>query len=249
MKKLALTLLVVCSFVLLVYAGPERLSSKDTSKEMAAAPAPCPEWYRDNEWNVSIWGTYAFVGTDSNRSPIETADDRPFSDSTFGTYDRFLSTDHAWGGGLDAKYFFRRYFGVGVEGFAAAGHGTHALFDHGLNPVNEEFYAGHDHTDYGALGTLTFRYPFHCSRFSPYAWAGAGGVFNGYNDRGFFDASRGGESVVANDEESRFVGQFGGGLEFRITPHIGLMGDFSWNVIDGPKNNFGMIRSGVNFGF
>jgi hypothetical protein len=27
------------------------------------------------------------------------------------------------------------------------------------------------------------------------------------------------------------------------------MNDFSWNVVDGPKNNFGMVRSGVTFAF
>jgi Outer membrane protein beta-barrel domain len=242
MKKLALTLLVVCSFGLLAYAGPERLSSKDMSKEMAAAPPPCPEWYADNEWNVSLWGAYAFTGTESARSSIEDADDS----NIFGTYDRFLGGDHAWGGGLDAKYFFRRYFGVGVEGFALAGRGTHARFDSGPNSVEEEFYENHDHTVGGALGTFTLRYPFHCSRFAPYAWAGGGGVFGGFNDRTFVSGS---ESRVAIDEQSRFVGQFGGGLEIRITPHIGVTGDFSWNVLDGPNNNFGMFRSGVNFAF
>jgi hypothetical protein len=25
--------------------------------------------------------------------------------------------------------------------------------------------------------------------------------------------------------------------------------DFSWNFVDGPNNNFGMVRTGVNFAF
>jgi opacity protein-like surface antigen len=243
MKKFALTLLAVCGAGALIYAGPEAISSKDTSKEMAAAPAPCPEWYRDTEWNVSVWGTYAFTGTENNRTGIEDTDDPPFD---FGTYDHFVGKDHAWGGGIDAKYFFRRYFGIGVEGFGLDARGSHALFDHGPDSVNEEFYAQHDHTVGGALGTFTLRYPFHCSRFSPYAWAGVGGVFNGYNER---TSLVGGESVVRSDEESRLVGQFGGGLEIRLTPHIGLTSDFSWNVVDGTHNNFGMVRSGLNFAF
>jgi hypothetical protein len=45
------------------------------------------------------------------------------------------------------------------------------------------------------------------------------------------------------------VGQFGGGVEVRLTPHIGWINDFSWNVINGPENNFGMVRSGLNFAF
>jgi hypothetical protein len=44
-------------------------------------------------------------------------------------------------------------------------------------------------------------------------------------------------------------GQFGGGIEIRLTPHIGFMNDFSWNVVDGPDNNFGMVRSGLTFAF
>ena len=44
-------------------------------------------------------------------------------------------------------------------------------------------------------------------------------------------------------------GQFGAGLEMRITPHIGWTNDLSWGVIDGPRNNFGMFRSGLNFAF
>ena len=96
------------------------------------------------------------------------------------------------------------------------------------------------------LGTVTFRYPFHCSRFAPYAWAGGGGMFNGNNDRLFNDH---GLHRIDNKDESRGAGQFGGGLEYRVTRHIGIIGDFSWNVLDGPHNNFGLVRSGVNFGF
>ena len=243
MKKLfALTAVffALAGLAKIASAGPEPLPSGKEMKQVA--PAPCPEWYADNEWNVSVWGTYAFTGTESSRTKIEIADD----EQKFGSYDRFLGDDHAWGGGLDAKYFFHRYFGIGIEGFALAGKGTHANFDSGPNAVSEEFYSNHDHTVGGVLGTLTLRYPIHCSRFSPYGWAGAGGMFGGFNDHTFVS---GFESRVTIDEESRFVGQFGGGLEVRITPHIGLTGDFSWNVVDGPSNNFGMVRSGLNFDF
>jgi hypothetical protein len=45
------------------------------------------------------------------------------------------------------------------------------------------------------------------------------------------------------------MGQFGGGFEFRITPQLGIINDFSWNVLDGPRDDFGMIRSGIRFAF
>ena len=61
-------------------------------------------------------------------------------------------------------------------------------------------------------------------------------------DRITFEAYRGGD-------DTEMIGQFGGGLECRITHHIGITTDYSWNVIDGPQNNFGMVRAGVNFAF
>lgn len=245
MKSLNLFLTLFIGAVSVAVAG----TASYTGKEMKQVqPAPCPEWYGDREWNVSIWGAYAFTETESARSRIEQADD----ENIFGSYDRFLGGDHAWGGGIDVKYFFHRYFGVGVEGFALAGRGTRAVFDHGPNAADEEFYAQDRHTVGAVLGTFTFRYPIHCSRFSPYVWAGAGGIFGGRNDRlftNFVPQDESVESVSNNKDETRFIGQFGGGLEVRVTPHIGILGDFSWNVLDGPRNNFGMARTGLTFAF
>jgi len=45
--------------------------------------------------------------------------------------------------------------------------------------------------------------------------------------------------------ETKLMGQFGFGLEVRIMRHVGWTNDISWGVIDGPRNNFGMIRSGL----
>ncbi|PYL56034.1 MAG: hypothetical protein DMF31_13500, partial [Verrucomicrobia bacterium] len=98
------------------------------------------------------------------------------------------------------------------------------------------------------LGTLTLRYPIPCTRFSPYIFGGGGGIFGGGEKT----------NVVANDgiirteqtgSETRAIGQVGGGMEVRMTPHIGWVSDFSWNFVDGSHNNFGMVRTGVNFAF
>jgi opacity protein-like surface antigen len=238
MKKLVLSLFAVGALASVAFAGTE-YSGKEM-KQVAPAPAPCPEWYADNEWNVSLWGAYAFTGTDNNRGSI---DDVFFK--TGGDYDRFLGGDHAWGGGVDGKYFFHRYFGVGIEGFGLAGRGSdYDIEDFGATT----FSKGTDHHAVGGvLGTLTLRYPIPCTRFSPYVWAGGGGIFGGENDRAHF--SDGVAETVREEDESRLMGQFGGGLEVRITPHIGWIADFSWNVIDGRNNNFGMARTGINFAF
>src|SRR2546422_5331005 len=100
MKKLIVSLFAG-ALVSVACAGTE-YSSKEM-KQVAPGPPPCPEWYADNELNVSLWGTYAFTETDSDRTNAEITED----DANFGTYDRFLGGDHAWGGGVDAKYFFR----------------------------------------------------------------------------------------------------------------------------------------------
>ena len=240
MRPLTLTFAMLCALCAVSFAGTETYSGKEMKQ---VAPVPCPEWYGDHEWDISVWGTYAFTGTESDRTKIELADDF----GMFGEYDKFLGGDHAWGGGIDAKYFFCRYFGVGIEGFGLAGKGSKALTDEGPNPpVDEELYVHDDHFVGGVLGTFTLRYPIRCTRFAPYVFAGGGGIFGGRNDRPFHDM---GVGISRTEDESRFMGQFGGGLEYRVTRHIGLTGDFSWNVVDGPHNNFGMARTGLTFGF
>ena len=98
------------------------------------------------------------------------------------------------------------------------------------------------------LGTLTFRYPIGCSRFAPHVFAGGGEIFGGGQQSTIL---QGIDTVITvrSGSRSEAVGQFGGGLEVRLTPHIGLVNDFTWNVVDGRDNNFGMARTGVNFAF
>ena len=79
-------------------------------------------------------------------------------------------------------------------------------------------------------------------------FGGGGGIFGGGQST----------NIVVNDgiirteqtsSETRAIGQVGGGMEVRMTPHIGWVSDFSWNFVFGPNNNFGMVRTGVNFAF
>jgi hypothetical protein len=227
------------------YAG-ETYSGKEMRQTQAP---PCPEWYADNEWNVSLWGAYAFTATNNGRESMGDMFNNPLFVESPGDYDRLLGGDHAWGGGLDGKYFFKRYFGVGIEGFGLDAHQKRYDFtDFGLG---DRFHGSDDNAIGGALGTLTLRYPIRCTRFAPYVWGGGGGVFGGSNERpvrGLF----GGvpfTDFVKHDNESKGAGQVGGGLEVRFTPHIGWIADFSWNIVDGPHNNFGMARTGINFAF
>jgi hypothetical protein len=240
MKKLMLSLLGIAAISSIGFAGTETYSGKEMKQ--VAGPPPCPEWYADREFNIGLWGTYVFTGNSWQN-------------------DRYIEADHAWGGGIDLKYFFMRYIGVGIEGWAVSA--RQARPDFAFDLSDNDFLRGpnidHNKTGVGAvLGTLTLRYPFHCSRFSPYIFGGGGAIFGG-GQRSHValvteaEAPEEGLDVVDvhghTGSETKAIGQVGGGLEIRFTPHIGWISDFSWNFVDGPQNNFGMARTGINFAF
>ncbi|MEY2545969.1 MAG: hypothetical protein QOG48_1086, partial [Verrucomicrobiota bacterium] len=156
MKQLMACLLGLFVLGSVAFAGAE-YAGKEMKQTAAVQTEEC--WYADREFNVSLWGAYAFAGTENQRTGIEDADDL----GIYGSYDRFLSADHAWGGGIDAKYFFMKYFGVGIEGFALNGRTLHGHFDHGSESVSEEFYSVDHHLVGGVLGTVTVRFPIGCS--------------------------------------------------------------------------------------
>ena len=226
MKKLALTLCGVAAMGVSVFAGAETYSKESKS----VVPPPCPQWYADNEFNLSLSGVYAFT-------------QNPSRDDTY------LAVDHAWGGAIDAKYFMHRYFGLGLQGFIARAN-THEIGDNGFFrfPLTED----DTHAVGGVLGTFTLRFPINCSRFAPYVWLGGGGIFGGGRDHDFFLDPNQPLGIVRrefDESESRALGQVGGGLEIRFTPNVGVLSDFSWNIVSGANNNFGMARTGINFAF
>lgn len=249
MKLFFLLTVSLASLIASVEAGT-------TAKDLTGPP-PCPSWYADNEWNLSIWGTYAFAENDYPNFVNSVLGPRPLFTGS-GGYDTYLEADHAWGGGIDAKYFFKRYFGFGIEGFvveATRSTGTVTILPPPPGTVGSLVQIDPRHeerTIASVLGTFTFRYPLGCSRFAPYAWIGGGAIFGGGEV----------EEVDVNDplsgafltgfkrgSETRAVGQIGGGFEVRLTKCIGLINDFSWNVVEGRDNNFGMARTGINFAF
>ena len=239
MRKITLSVIASATIVSAALAGTE-FSGKEI-RQTAAAPAEC--WYADNEWNVSLWGTYALTGTESRGVGV--------ADVLLGDIggDRYLETDHAWGGGGDVKYFWHRYFGLGVEGFVLDAKRIRFDFNGTPTPGGFVFTKDEDRRAIGSvLGTLTLRYPIGCSRFAPYAWAGGGAIFGG-GERDRVVLSGATLTTDHSEGESKAMGQFGGGIEVRITRHIGWTNDFSWNVVDGPHNNFGMVRSGLTFAF
>ena len=249
-------------FLIFALVGPLALAGGYSDKDMkqTAAP-PCPDWYADNEWNVTIWGTYLFTNTDYDPSLwlVDIVQSTTEGHPELGTYDKYIGGDHAWGGGGDIKYFFHKYFGIGVEGFAVNAHKTgFDIFEDPTVPVFTRIKTRHERAIGAVLGTFTLRYPIPCTRYAPYAFAGIGAIFGGGESDQLIttpvpgvpqDAFHTLARTEHSGSRSELLTQFGGGLEIRITKNIGWTNDLSWGVIDGPRNNFGMIRTGLNFAF
>lgn len=206
MKTFIISIVGLTTLAATGFAGPmESSSSKEVQQSSYSAPSE--EFYRDREWNFDLFGLRA---------------------DTYNEYrqDRYLGTDHGYGGGFDVNYMFTRYLGVGLEGYA----------------IDANDVIGQ------ASVNMIFRYPIPGTRFAPYGYAGGGVIFNGSRVEDLVDRDRSIGSIRRNSDVEG-VGQFGAGFEVRITPHIGLIHDYSYNLVNGPKNNFGMFRSGVRFAF
>jgi len=243
MGKINLSLIALVVFASVVRGGTE-YSGKEMQQTATVQPQEC--FYGDNEWNVSLWGTYGFTGTESKGVGAQDF----FLGDNRG--DRYLENDHAWGGGGDVKFFWHKYFGFGVEGFVLDAKRTQFTFA-GTGLPNGTFFSKDDDRRIigSVLGTFTLRFPIGCSRFAPYAWAGGGSIFGGgerdvIHSNGALTPTF---TTTHTSGEGKAMGQFGGGFEVRITRHVGWLNDFSWNIVDGPRNNFGMVRSGINFAF
>jgi hypothetical protein len=95
MKKIATLSAVLFLFRFSTLFAGEPIES---SKAVVAPQAPPPpeSLYRNHEWQVDLFGTYATeFGGNTNAVP-----------------------DHAWGGGAAINYFFTRHLGLGIEGQA-----------------------------------------------------------------------------------------------------------------------------------
>ena len=227
MKKLLATLFALAGLAPLLFAGTETYSSKETQQ---VAPE-CPQWYADNEFNLSISGVYAMTANSWRE-------------------DTYLGVDHAWGGSIDAKYFFRRYFGLGVQG-SLLSLTNNETFDNGFTRFRTNNNDDR-HAVGSVIGTFTLRFPLNCSRVAPYVWVGGGGVFGAGREHEFLLDPAQPLGIVRrdfNESKTKGVAQIGGGFEVRVSPHCGWISDFSWNVVSGSQNNYGMARTGINFAF
>jgi hypothetical protein len=155
-----------------------------------------------------------------------------FDLGAFATYAKGTADDinlgigeHAWGGGVDAAYYPWLYAGFRFQGAALS-------------------ISRADQTAGIVTGDAVLRYPLDLLvpnlHLAPYTFGGVGGLLGGVD--GF---NRHGNLRT----DSRVLGNVGGGLEYRITPHVGLFGEAGYNFVDGPDNNILQVNWGARFAF
>jgi hypothetical protein len=229
----ALTILAVS-----VRAGDPMQRSMDAKSFVTAATTE-PS-YREAEWNIALWGSYALTG---------------------GSYrdDQYLEADHGWGGGINGTYFFSRYLGFGLEAYGFNARRAERVFESRFLPLAEKRQGGDERTLGAVLPRFTVRLPLVSSAFAPYLFAAGGAIFGGG------EASRVTVTVIqlpppfgdfatithvkSHGAHVRAVGELGAGFEFRVTHHIGIVNEFAWDAVQRGHSNFGMLRTGINLVF
>lgn len=85
-------------------------------------------------------------------------------------------------------------------------------------------------SEWGTIGNAILRYPICSWNLAPYAMAGIGKLYGQ------------GESIG--------LGHVGGGLEYRLTDHIGIFADSRWVYSPQLENSGGVLaRTGLRFAF
>jgi hypothetical protein len=252
MKKIiVLTVVAIASQAIAIFAGEPVASSK----QVIAPPPPPPDFFRPNEFDIGAFGTYATgVGSGQNAGDL-----------------------HAWGGGMDFTYWFPwKYAGVRFQGTGASistnnGQQTKEVtLVPGFAPVSVTGGGGSV-----AAGVITgdglLRLPLDefwpGVHLAPYAFAGFGGILLGSGGNGntvsetFTVTNSAGvsrqvtftgqrvNSIRNNIGADRVLGHFGGGLEYRFTPHIGIFAEAGYDILDGGGNNFIQTNFGLRYAF
>ena len=252
MKKLiTLTVMAIASQAIAAFAGEPVVSSK----QVIAPPPPPPEFFRANEFDIGAFGTYATgVGSGENAGRL-----------------------HGWGGGIDLTYWFPwKYAGVRFQGAGlsiGSGNGSQTrevTLVRGFAPVSVT--GGGNNVAAGVItGDFMLRLPLDdfwpSVHLAPYFFAGMGGIILGGGDEGhsvsetFTVTNSAGvsrdvtftgrrvNSLRNNIGDDRVLGHFGGGLEYRFTPHIGIFGEAGYDLVNGASNNFIQTNFGLRYAF
>ena len=248
MKKIiVLTVVAIASQAVAIFAGEPMVSSKQV---IAPPPPPPVSFFRGNEFDIGVFATYV-TGTNGGGSrTTRTFDDETFTLSSSGSA-------HGWGGGMDFTYFLPwKYAGFRFQG-AGLDLSTRNLT---LTSSNGSSRSGSGSAAAGVItGDFILRLPLDdfwpSVHLAPYIFGGGGGLFTGaggntINTR-FPEVNNRFNNASTNVSNNRGVGNVGGGLEYRFTPHIGLFGEAGYNWVGGGNHNFNSSVKDfvqVNFG-
>ena len=172
---------------------------------VAPAPSPPASYFRSNEFSVGVFGSYL---------------------DTYGENSQGIG-NRAWGGGLEASYFYFKYLGLSVDG-------------NGFNEIPGDNFGG------TVTGNLILRLPlddylpnFH---FAPYLFGGAGKFYS--EQVGLPTSTPGLKSYVGR---SGTFGDVGGGIEYRFNPNLEIFADARYNFASNSRNDFITTRVGVRY--
>jgi hypothetical protein len=248
MKKIiTLTVVAIASQAIAVFAGEPVVSSKQV-----IAPPP-PEYFRANEFDIGAFGTYA-TGVGNAAGDL-----------------------HGWGGGIDLTYWFPwkyagvRFQGAGLDISGNGGQSHEVTLVQGFAPVSVQGGGGRSVAAGVLTGDFMLRLPLDDFwpgvHLAPYFFAGLGGIILGNNNEGhsvsetFAVTNAAGEtrdvtftgrrvnSLRNNIGDDRVLAHFGGGLEYRITPHIGIFGEAGYDLVNGASNDFIQTNFGLRYAF
>jgi high affinity Mn2+ porin len=196
--------LIALSVVMFAWHGA--FAGEQTNNGLVApTPLPSASYFRSNEFSVGGFGSYL---------------------DTYGENNQGIG-NHAWGGGLEASYFYFKYFGLSVDGDA-------------FNESPGDNFGG------TVTGNLILRLPlddylpnFH---LAPYLFGGAGRF---YSERvGLPSSTPGVQRYVGR---SGVLADVGAGMEYRFDPNFGIFADARYNFAENPLNEFITTRVGVRY--
>ena len=253
MKKIVLALAVgaLASQPLISFAG-----EPEAKQVITPAPPPPESFFRGNEFDIGAFATYV-TGTNGGGSR-ETA----FNNGTTFTLSSSGSPS-GWGGGMDFTYFLPwtylgfRFQGAGVE-----------LNAQTLSVTGSNGFSRSTSSASTAAGVITgdvvLRLPLDDFwpgvHLAPYTFGGVGGVFSGAGNNTintpFPAVNQRFNNASSNVSGDRVLGNIGGGLEYRFTPHIGAFGEADYNWVGGGQHSFNssvkdfiQVNFGLRFAF
>ncbi|MBV9672561.1 MAG: hypothetical protein JO076_07020 [Verrucomicrobia bacterium] len=247
-KVIAIVVMPIALQAATLLAGEQMVSSKQV---ITPPPAPPISYFRGNEFDLGAFATYV-TGTNGGGTRQRVFDNgNTFTLSSSGTPD-------GWGGGMDFTYYFPwKYAGVRFQGAGVEINSGNVTVT-GTNGFRTRSGSGS-----AAAGVLTgdfiMRLPLDdfwpSVHLAPYIFGGFGGVFTGAGgntiNTPYARVNQRVNNASSNVSNDRFLGNVGGGVEYRFTPHLGIFGEAGYNFVEGGNYNFNSSVKNfvqVNFG-